>query len=476
MVSAVYEILVPGRGILLTNEKLIAYNFHLMTEKGEGLMQQKKVHIMTFGCQMNVSDSEKIVSLLRTIDYTSVASIAEADMVIVNTCSVRAKAEERIYGILLTMKGELKNNPDLLIGVGGCVAQQEGERLLKKIPHLSFVFGTHNLHLLPHMVRQAEAGKRTSETAFIDDGSRFDLFPDYDGGSGITRSVTIMQGCDNFCSYCIVPYVRGREVSRRKSDILEEIRRVSDSGVKEVMLLGQNVNSFGSKGEGGSDFARLIRDVAKISGIERIRFMTSHPKDMSAPLIDCYSDVEKLCSHIHLPVQSGSDRILALMNRGYTRSGYIDKIAKLKLIRPDILVTSDIIVGFPGETEEDFQESLSLMSEVGYSDTYSFVYSPRPETKAADMRDDTSKAEKSERLKRLFALQKSLTRSVQNNYVGKSVEVLVEGKGKKEGQMYGRTSGNRTVNFSGSALLIGTLQSPIIIKNLQNSLLGELKS
>jgi len=446
-----------------------------MDIKGAALVQKKKVHIMTFGCQMNVSDSEKIAALLRTVNYEAVPSIAAADMVIVNTCSVRAKAEERIYGILQTMKGELKRKPDLLIGVGGCVAQQEGARLLKKIPHLSFVFGTHNLHLLPHMVRQAETGNRTSETAFIDDGSRFDLFPDYDGGSGITRSVTIMQGCDNFCSYCIVPYVRGREVSRQKTDILEEIRRAADSGVKEVTLLGQNVNSYGTKGGNGSAFAKLIREVAKISGIERIRFMTSHPKDMSAPLMDCYADIEKLCSHIHLPVQSGSDRILALMNRGYTRSGYVATIVKLKSIRPDLFVTSDIIVGFPGETEVDFQESLTLMQEVGYSDTYSFVYSPRPETKAASMPDNATKAEKSERLKRLFALQKSLTRSAQNSYVGRRAEVLVEGEGRKEGQIYGRTSGNRTVNFPGSPALIGTLQSPFIIKNLQNSLLGELE-
>jgi tRNA-2-methylthio-N6-dimethylallyladenosine synthase len=424
---------------------------------------------------MNVSDSEKILSSLVKIGYEPVPSIAEADMVIVNTCSVRAKAEERVYGILLTMKGELKKNPDLLIGVGGCVAQQEGERLLKKIPHLSFVFGTHNLHLLPQMVRQAEAGKRVSETAFIDDDSRFDLFPDYYGSAGITRSVTIMQGCDNFCSYCVVPYVRGREVSRRQSDILDEIRRASDEGVREVTLLGQNVNSYGASGRDGSEFAALIREVAKIAGIERIRFMTSHPKDMSAPLMECYADLEKLCSHIHLPVQSGSDRILGLMNRGYTRSGYMNKIEKLRSIRPDILVTSDIIVGFPGETEDDFQDSLSLMADVGYSDTYSFVYSPRPETKAASMPDSASKAEKSERLKRLFALQKSLTKSVQSAFVGRSLEVLVEGEGKKEGQIYGRSSGNRTVNFPGSPELTGTLQRPLIIKNLQNSLLGELE-
>lgn len=438
-------------------------------------MLQKKVHIMTFGCQMNVSDSEKIASALRSVGYEAVPSIAAADMVILNTCSIRAKAEEKIYGILLTMKGELKNNPDLLIGVGGCVAQQEGARLLEKVPHLSFVFGTHNLHLLPEMVRQAEGGKRLSETAFIDDENRFDLFPDSGEGGGVSRSVTIMQGCDNYCSYCIVPYVRGREVSRRSTDILAEIRALSAAGVKEVTLLGQNVNSYGSKGGDGSDFARLIRDVAKISGIERIRFMTSHPKDMSVPLLDCFSDVEKLCSYIHLPVQSGNDRILGLMNRGYTRADYLEKIEKLRAIRSDILVTSDIIVGFPGETEAEFQDTLSLMSEVGYSDTYSFVYSPRLETKAAAMPDSATKSEKSERLNRLFALQKNLTRSVLSSFVGKRVEVLVEGAGKRDGQIYGRTQGNRVVNFSGSDALTGTLQRPYIIKNLQNSLLGELK-
>ncbi|NVN99594.1 MAG: tRNA (N6-isopentenyl adenosine(37)-C2)-methylthiotransferase MiaB [Geobacteraceae bacterium] len=438
-------------------------------------MKQKKVHIMTFGCQMNVSDSEKILLMLHTVGYESVSTVADADMVIVNTCSVRAKAEDRVYGILLTMKGELKKNPDLLIGVGGCVAQQEGEKLLKKIPHLSFVFGTHNLHLLPQIVTQAESGKRLSETAFIDDSSRFDLFPDHGGISGITRTVTIMQGCDNYCSYCIVPYVRGREVSRKRSDILNEVAKAADAGVREVTLLGQNVNSYGRKGGYGTDFSRLIRDVAKVSGIKRIRFMTSHPKDMSDPLLDCFADVEKLCSHIHLPVQSGSDRILALMNRGYTRSEYMNRIERLKLIRPDILVTSDIIVGFPGETEDDFSQSLSLMKEVGYSDTYSFVYSPRPETKAASLPDETSKSEKSERLKRLMALQSSLTKGVQSRFVGSGVEVLVEGISKKEGQVFGRSSGNRTVNFAGSIDMIGSMQLPEIIKNLQNSLLGELK-
>jgi len=438
-------------------------------------MQQKKVHILTYGCQMNVSDSEKIGSVLRGIGYEPAAGIDDADLVILNTCSVRSKAEEKIYGILFTMKGKLKRKPDLLIGVGGCVAQQEGERLLQKVPHLNFVFGTHNLHLLPQMVREAEAGRRVAETGFIDDDNRLDLFPRSAEGSGITRLVTIMQGCDNFCSYCIVPYVRGREVSRRSVDILEEIRRAADSGCREVTLLGQNVNSYGVKDDDAADFASLLRGVASISGIQRIRFMTSHPKDMSDRLIDCFADLEKLCAHIHLPIQSGSDRVLSMMNRGYTRADYLQMVAKLRTVRPDILFTSDIIVGFPGESEEDFQQSLSLMQDVCYSDSYSFVYSPRPETKAALLPDSTGSEEKVERFNRLLALQKRLTIEVQSHMVGRQLEVLVEGAGKKEGQMYGRTSGNRVVNFSADAGLAGTMQRPLIIRNFQNSLLGELQ-
>ncbi|MBP1728946.1 MAG: tRNA-i(6)A37 thiotransferase enzyme MiaB [Deltaproteobacteria bacterium] len=438
-------------------------------------MLQKKVHILTYGCQMNVSDSEKIGSVLRGVGYEPSATIDDADMVILNTCSVRSKAEEKIYGILFTMKGRLKRKPNLLIGVGGCVAQQEGERLLQKVPHLNFVFGTHTLHLLPQMVRDAEAGRRVTETGFIDDDHRLDLFPQSGEVAGVTRLVTIMQGCDNFCSYCIVPYVRGREVSRRPGDILEEIRRAADSGCREVTLLGQNVNSYGLQDGAAADFASLLRGVANIDGIQRIRFMTSHPKDISTPLIDCFADLEKLCSHIHLPVQSGSDRILAMMNRGYNRADYLLMVKKLRSVRPDILFTSDIIVGFPGETEEDFQQSLSLLQEVRYSDSYSFVYSPRPETKAALLPDKTGNEEKVERFNRLLALQKKLTIEVQSPMVGKRLEVLVEGAGKKEGQMYGRTSGNRVVNFSAEAGLAGTLQQPLIVRNFQNSLLGELR-
>jgi tRNA-2-methylthio-N6-dimethylallyladenosine synthase len=436
-------------------------------------MVQKKVHILTYGCQMNVSDSEKIAAALRSVGYAPADSIDDADMVILNTCSVRAKAEEKIYGILFTMKGELRKNPNLLIGVGGCVAQQEGERLLDKVPHLNFVFGTHSLHLLPRMVRAAEEGRRVAETSFIDDESRLDLFPSQGAAGGVTRFVTVMQGCDNFCSYCIVPYVRGREVSRRPSEILEEIRIAADAGTREVTLLGQNVNSYGTKGGDGSEFAVLLRQVAKISGIERIRFMTSHPKDISAPLIDCFADMDKLCSHIHLPVQAGSDQVLQMMNRGYTRRDYLHKVALLRSARPDILFTSDIIVGFPGENGEHFRETLALMEEVQFADTYTFLFSPRPETKAATLPDSTSREEKQSRLEQLLVLQRTMTRNLHKSLIGSVQQVLVEGTGRHAGQVYGRTSGNRIVNFPGPSEHIGTLQNVLIVKDSQNSMLGE---
>ncbi len=437
-------------------------------------MVDKKVHIQTFGCQMNVSDSEKIVAALRQVGYSPTDTIDGADMVILNTCSVRAKAEERIYGILHTMKGELKRNPRLLIGVGGCVAQQEGERLLKKVPHLSFVFGTHNLHLIPQMVLAAEDGKRIAETDFIDNETRLDLFPVLGGTGGVSRFVTIMQGCDNFCSYCIVPYVRGREISRRPAEILEEVRMAADSGVREVTLLGQNVNSYGLKVGDGPNFAALLRQVAAVPGIERIRFMTSHPKDISKPLIDCFADQEKICSHIHLPVQAGSDRVLQIMNRGYTRSDYLRKVESLRAARPDICFTSDIIVGFPGETEADFRDTLSLMEEVGYSDTYTFIFSPRPETKAASLEDKTTRAEKQARLDEVIALQRKLTGNLHRALVGSRLQVLVEGVGRHEGQIYGRTSGNRIVNFTGPVEMIGSFADVLVVKDAPNSMLGEM--
>ncbi len=434
----------------------------------------KLLYVETFGCQMNVSDSEKIVELLKGIGYHYTDDFSLADLIILNTCSVRAKAEQKVYSRLGRYKGLKNKNRRLLLGVGGCVAQQEGERLLANVPYLDIVFGTHNLHLLPQLVQAAEQGERSAAVSFIDREERLDLFPPADGAGGVSRFVTIMQGCDNFCSYCIVPHVRGREISRRSADIINEIERMADRGAREVTLLGQNVNSYGLKSPGEPDFATLLRMVADIPGIERIRFTTSHPKDISRPLIACFAEIAKLCGHIHLPAQAGSDRVLARMNRGYTRAAYLEKIAALKAARPGIQITGDMIVGFPGETEADFRETLSLMEEVHYADLFSFAYSARPETKAAGYADDTSREEKQERLDRLQTLQRAMTLERNRTFVGSRQEVLVEGTSKRGDQLFGRTCGNRIVNFAGNPSLIGSIIEVSISRAFQNSLLGEV--
>ncbi len=437
--------------------------------------REKYLYIETFGCQMNVSDSDKIVALLQGAGYTPTTDSSCADLILLNTCSVRAKAEQKVYQHLGHYKGLKSGGRRVIIGVGGCVAQQEGERLLEKVPHLDLVFGTHNLHRLPDLVRAAEAGGRVVETEFMENEARRDLFPIDDSPAGVTRFVTIMQGCDNFCSYCVVPYVRGREISRRAADVVAEITALAAKGVREVTLLGQNVNSYGLKDPGEQDFAALLRQLAAIDGLERIRFTTSHPKDISAPLIACFAELPKLCSHIHLPAQAGSDTVLAAMNRGYNRSQYLATVAALKAVRPDLRVTGDMIVGFPGETEDDFLQTLSLMEEVRYADLFSFVYSPRPETRAAGLPDPVPRAEKQERLSRLQLLQRAHTLEGNQSYVGSVQEVLVEGTSKRGDQLCGRTSGNRVVNFAGDAALTGRLVEVRIVKAYQNSLLGELR-
>jgi tRNA-2-methylthio-N6-dimethylallyladenosine synthase len=433
----------------------------------------KKLYIETFGCQMNVNDSETMISLLKDLAYEPTDSASSADLIILNTCCIRAKAEQKVYSELGRLKGLKRQGRRIILGVGGCIAQQEGDRLFKRVPYLDLVFGTHSLHLLPEMVRAAERGERLSRTDFLDTETRLDLFPRRDADGGITRFVTVMQGCDNFCSYCIVPYVRGREVSRRSVDILREIREMAGTGVREVTLLGQNVNSYGLKSPEEPDFAGLLRSVAEIDGIERIRFTTSHPKDISPSLIDCFSDLKKLCSHIHLPAQSGSDPILQRMNRGYTRAGYLEKIAALKEVRPDLSITGDMIVGFPGESEDDFLRTLSLMEEVGYADLFSFVFSARPETEAAKYPDELARGEKQERLDRLQKLQGRLTLERGKSLVGTRQEVLVEGTSKRGDQLFGRTSGNRIVNFVADPALTGSIVPVRIVRAFRNSLLGE---
>ncbi len=437
-------------------------------------MFDKLIYIETFGCQMNVNDSERIVTMLADLGYAPTNDPASADMILLNTCSVRGGAEEKVYRRLANLRIYKRDGKKQIIAVGGCVAQQEGEELLRKLPYLDLVIGTHNLHLLQDMVRGAERGERRSETSFIDNDLRLDLFPSIKGESRLSRFVTVMQGCDNFCSYCIVPYVRGREISRRSSDILTEVRQLADEGVREVILLGQNVNSYGLKSDHEPSFAELIRQVADVDGIDRIRFTTSHPKDMSDELIACFGDIPKLSGQIHLPAQSGSDAVLKLMGRGYTRESYLGKVRKLKSIRPDIVITGDIIVGFPGESDADFEQTLSLMEEVRYIDLFSFVYSPRPGTKAAELSDDLPRAVKMARLDRLMELQRRHTMEISLPYVGSLMTVLVEGEGKLPGQISGKADIGRIVNFTGDSSLIGSFVDVRITKAYPNSFLGEL--
>lgn len=438
-------------------------------------MNQKQLYIETFGCQMNVNDSERIVSMMADNGYGHTATLSDADMILLNTCSVRGGAEEKVYNRLENLRVLKKRNGALIIGVGGCVAQHEGDQLLDKLPWVDLVFGTHNLHLLPDMVAAAENGQRRSETSFIDNDQRLDLFPAGHSSHRFSRFVTIMQGCDNYCSYCIVPFVRGREISRRSSEVINEIQQLAAAGVKEVVLLGQNVNSYGLNSVDQPGFPELIRLVADIDGIQRIRFTTSHPKDMSDELIACFAEIPKLCGQIQLPAQAGSNAVLARMNRGYTRETYLERINALKSVRPGIVVTGDMIVGFPGETEDDFQQTMALIEEVRYADLYSFVYSPRPGTKAAEeYADDISKEQKLERLERLLTLQRRLTLEINMSFKGSLQSVLVEGLGKRTGQVSGRADSGKTVNFIGDPGLVGSFVDVRISAAYQNSLVGEL--
>jgi len=436
----------------------------------------KHFYLETFGCQMNVVDSERIVTLLNGIDYRQVDSPEAADLVLLNTCSVRDKAERKVFGHLGRFKPIKDRRPSLIIGVGGCVAQQEGEQFLEKVPYLDLVFGTHNIHKLPEMVRQVEAGRgRIQETEFLDRETRMSLFPERSEGDSCTRFVTVMQGCDNFCSYCIVPHVRGREVSRPSQEIIREVRELAGMGVREITLIGQNVNSYGGKEAGEISFAELLRRVHAVAGVERIRFTTSHPKDLSDDLIDCFGELPKLCSHLQLPVQAGSDRILKQMNRGYTRDQYLAKVDRLKQVCPEIRLTTDLIVGFPGETEADFRQTLDAVRQVRYADAYTFLYSPRPGTAAAELEDPVSSLEKQRWFDELLAVQNEINREIWAGDVGSTLEVLVEGESRqKGGQLFGRSVWGRIVNFSGDSALVGSLVDVKINRSLRNSQLGEL--
>ncbi len=453
-------------------------------------MQQKKLHINTIGCQMNVYDSERIANSIRHLGYRLTDSPGKADMIIVNTCAIREKAVQKVFSYLGRLAGLKKEQPDLIIAVGGCVAQQEGEQIIKRAPYVDLVFGTHAIGRLPFLVDKIE--KKRNRLVDIKMGTGIE---ELDGAVTprdefeVSRFITIMQGCDNFCTYCVVPYVRGRESSRQPEIITNEISRLVKNGVREVTLLGQNVNSYGKK-EGLLTFTRLLEKINTINGLERIRFTTSHPKDLSDDLIGAFGRLEKLCHHIHLPVQSGSDMILKRMNRNYTRSQYLDKIKGLRKACPDIAITSDIIVGFPGETETDFHDTLSMIETVGYDGLFAFKYSDRPNAPAARFSNKVNGVEQNSRLQQVLQLQEKVTVQKNRNLIEQTIEVLVESFSRKPGsgpesmdstpgQWTGRTSTNKIVHMPAAGspgqfgdICKGSLTQVTIKKAFAHSLWG----
>ena len=434
------------------------------------------LYVRTFGCQMNEYDSLRVQRLLANLGYVPVNDIGQADVIFLNTCSVRGKAEQKVHSFLGTLRRLKETKPHLKIIAGGCVAQQLGEKLLDRFDHLDMVIGTRAVNSVGQMLQQVqESGGRLACLPDEESGA-----PDFDGRKimphrGITAPVTIMQGCNNYCAYCIVPYVRGPERSRRADEILEEIRLLDESGVREVLLLGQNVNSYGKGLDENITFVDLLRRIGMETAIARIRFTTSHPKDLTDELMCCFAEVDSLCKHLHLPVQAGSDRVLARMNRGYTAAGYLEKIKRLRQICPEIALTSDIIVGFPGETEQDFKKTMQLLDEVRFDNLFSFRYSDRPNTRAATFADKVDPEVAARRLLELQSYQADITLDKNLAEVGSMRLVLVEGPSRaSNGQMTGRTTQNRIVNFQAPLSSIGQIVGVKIAFAYSNSLRGDI--
>ncbi len=435
-----------------------------------------KIYLETYGCQMNVSDSGKITHLFAEQGYAVTESSRAADLIVINTCSVREKPELKIFSALGRYIPLKRQRPELVIAVGGCVAQQWGEKLLKRCPGLDIVFGTHQLDSLPDLVAKVRQSRcAVSVTEFLKCPGGLEVMAIPAAGT-VSAMVTIMQGCDNFCSYCIVPYVRGREYSRPSAAIIEEVGKLAQAGIKEVMLLGQNVNSYGLQEKNEIGFAELLALVHDISGIERIRFTTSHPKDMSDALISAFTELPKLSPYLHLPFQAGSDTVLSRMGRGYTAADYLEKVEKLRRAVPGIALTTDIIVGFPGESEADFQKTLDILEKVRYDQIYSFKYSIRPGTRAAGFEDLIPDEEKRERLARCQGFQNEISKEILAAQVGSVSEVLISGPSKRgAGEWSGRTGENRIVNFPAPAgIQAGDLRRVKIVTALKHSLKGEV--
>jgi len=439
----------------------------------------KKLYIKTYGCQMNEYDSDKMADVLNASEATSAtADPALADIILFNTCSVREKAQEKVFSDLGRVRELKAANPNLIIGVGGCVASQEGAAIVARAPYVDVVFGPQTLHRLPELIARRRSSGRPQVDISFPEVEKFDHLPPA-RSEGVSAFVSIMEGCSKYCSFCVVPYTRGEEVSRNFEDVLTEIAGLADQGVREVTLLGQNVNAY--RGRMGkdvpeiADFAMLIEYVAEIPGIERIRYTTSHPREMTQRLIDVYEKVPQLASHLHLPVQSGSDRILAAMKRGYTVIEFKSIIRKLRAVRPRVTLSSDFIIGFPGETEADFEATMRLIEEVNFDSSFSFVYSRRPGTPAADLQDDTPQELKLARLQRLQLQIEQQAGAISRAMVGQVERVLIDGNARKNpAELSGRTENNRVVNFAGPAQLIGGFADVRITEALPHSLRGVL--
>jgi len=435
-----------------------------------------RVFIKTFGCQMNEYDSQKMRDVLRQshgLEETDQADLA--DVLLLNTCSIREKAQEKVFSQLGQWRPWKEANPSLVIGVGGCVASQEGEAIRERAPFVDLVFGPQTLHRLPHMIDAARRGESTVDISFPEI-EKFDRLPE-PRSEGPTAFVSIMEGCSKYCTFCVVPYTRGTEISRPFDDVITEVAQLAEQGVREVNLLGQNVNAYRGVMDDGeiADLALLIRYVAAIDGIDRIRFTTSHPVEFSDSLIDVYADVPELVSHLHLPVQSGSDRILMQMKRGHSAFEYKQKIRRLREIRPDISMSSDFIIGFPGETDQDFEHTMKLIEDIGFDQSFSFIYSRRPGTPAADLPDDVPHEVKQARLARLQHTINNTAQQISRNMVGTVQRVLVDRPSRKDpNELAGRTENNRVVNFPGPQELIGQFADVRITEAMPNSLRGEL--
>ena len=436
----------------------------------------RKLYIRTFGCQMNEYDSARTADLLAAAHGLERTARAEdADVLLVNTCSVREKAAEKVFSEIGRWRAWKEARPGLVIGVGGCVASQEGAAIRERAPYVDVVYGPQTLHRLPEMIDPQRPRAPSVDVSFPEI-EKFDRLPE-PRAEGPTAFVSVMEGCSKYCSFCVVPYTRGEEFSRPFDDVIAEVVALAGQGVREITFLGQNVNAYRGAMHGGGecDLALLIAYAAAIEGIDRIRYTTSHPAELTASLVDVYAEVPELVSHLHLPVQSGSDRILALMKRTYTARDYVEKVRRLRAVRPDLSLSSDFIVGFPGETDADFEATMDLIDEVGFDTSFSFIYSARPGTPAAGLPDPVPLDVKRRRLARLQARVSELARDVSEAMVGARARVLVEGPSKKDpGELRGRTGNNRVVNFAGPRALCGTFADVTIVEALPNSLRGAL--